>query len=235
MPDLRCIVVCEGSSDFPFINSIIQYVAGLNNKTAEAILLAPDVDATGKYEKFGYEGVKRWCKYNLNQYQQFGRNKIGSLLAWHSADLLLIHMDADIADRIELDGVYFNGQIADRKNWCSRSLDSWLGVIKASVDINYVIPTFQIESWLLATFDNLSNPEVFPVAISNYETISDVETKLLALKYGEDKEKPGRLYKEKNLFETNPNYAKRLLANIDIASSRCSELADFQRLIAGYC
>ncbi|HEY6872365.1 MAG TPA: hypothetical protein VI298_06530 [Geobacteraceae bacterium] len=236
MADFSCIVVCEGSSDFSFIEGIIKHIGSLHNKVFEAILLAPEIDATsGKHQRFGYEGVKNWCKYQSSQFHNFGKNKVGSLLAWHDANLILIHLDADIADKIDINQAQFNGRVKDRRNWCSDALDNWFGVLKDNINYNYIIPTWQIETWLLATFDNITNPVESPVALTDYETILDVESKLLSLGYREDLEKPGRLYKEKNLFATNSKYVPRLLANLPTATSRCSELLNFENILSGYC
>ena len=232
MSDVRCLVVCEGSSDYSVIAGIIKEIGRLKGKNFKSILLAPELDATsGRYEKFGYEGVKNWCRYHNCQYAQLGRNKIASLLAWHSADLVFIHLDADIADNIALEDLLFSGEIKDRKDWCCRALDLWLGAIQSQVKCFFIVPTMQIETWLLATFDNITNPDVFSVELADYELVIDVEKKLLAIGYDVYKEKPGRIYKEKSLYENDSRYVPRLINKLDVASSRCQELTNFMRII----
>ncbi len=236
MSDVRCLVVCEGSSDHSVIEGIVKEVGRSKGKNFQSILLAPELDATSdRYEKFGYEGVKNWCQYNNCQYSQFGRNKIASLLAWHSADLIFIHLDADIADRLELNRLFFSNGIKNRKEWCCKVLDSWFGDLKNHIKCFYVVPTMQIESWLLATFDNVTNPSVFSVEIEDYELVIDVEKKLLAIGYDEDREKPGRIYKEKSLYEKDKRYVPRLIDKLDVASIRCSELSNFIRILENNC
>lgn len=238
MPEIRCLVICEGSSDFAFIDGVIRQITKKRNIMVDTILIKPELDATSGrtiYERFGYKGVENWCRKQLAMLRARGRSEIGTLAAFHNADIVLVHLDADIADSLDINDTKFVGGIKDRRNWCATALDNWLGIVKSQANVKYVIPTVQIETWLLSTFDNNSNPEIFSVSITDYEQIEDVENLLLKLAYHEDTEKPGRLYKERNLFETDSKYVPRLVNDLDKASSRCSELALFVDTISAYC
>ncbi|WP_298267348.1 hypothetical protein, partial [Geobacter sp.] len=122
-----------------------------------------------------------------------------------------------------------------RREWCARGIDLWLGTAKTAINFQYVIPTLQIETWLLATYDPDTFTGLFPEGISDYESITNVESLLLSMGYEEDKEKPGRLYKQKTLFENNVIYVPRLLRYIDKSTARCKELFNFKQLIENYC
>jgi len=226
-------VVCEGSSDFAIIKGVMKHIASIQGKKIKATLLEPQYDATtGSHDKFGYTQIRAWCKKADYLKKTKGRDWIGQLLTLSKADFLLIHMDTDIAQELALNGTSFSGDFKHRRLWCNDALDSWLGLAKGC-DCHYVLPTWQIESWLLATFDEVSNPGVFPVAIADYESIQDVEQKMLLLGYQEDTRKPGRIYKERRLYSENQSYLSRLLNNYLIAASRCDELKNFESLMIG--
>ncbi len=227
----RCLVVCEGSSDFAIIEGVMKHIASIHGKTIEATLLEPQYDATtSTHDKFGYTQILAWCKKAAYLKQTKGRDWIGQQLALSKSDFLLIHMDTDIAQNLELNNSFFSGDFKNRRPWCNDSLNSWLGSAKGS-DCHYVLPTWQIESWLLATYDKVNSPSVFHSCVADYESLQDVETLLLRLGYQEDLHKPGRIYKEKSLYAEDPRYLLRLRDNFSIAMSRCDELNNYQSLL----
>ncbi len=226
------MVVCEGSSDFSFIEGIIKKLGNDLKVNAEAVLLEPQFDATiGRHNKFGYEGVKAWCNHKRLIRQTKGADVIGTLLALSNADFLLIHLDSDIADKIEVNSIAFSGAVKERRQWCHSALDNWLGIAKDEMYNHYLIPTWQIETWLLSTFDKDNSPHVFSSEIMDYEEICNVEELLLQLGYAEDFEKKGRLYKERELFSSNPQYVPRLLQMLDKVEKSCEEFSRFKKLI----
>jgi len=227
----RCLVVCEGSSDFAIIEGVMKHIASIHGTEVEATLLEPQYDATtGKHDKFGYTQIRAWCKKAAYLQQTKGRDWIGQQLTLSKSDFLLIHMDADIAQNLEINNSFFSGDYKSRRSWCNDSLNSWLGLAKGN-DCYYVLPTWQIESWLLATYDEINSPSVFHSSVADYESIQDVETQLLLLGYQEDSRKPGRIYKERHLYSKDLNYLPRLQNNFSIATSRCDELNRFQSLL----
>ncbi|NVN97539.1 hypothetical protein HXX01_04940 [Candidatus Nomurabacteria bacterium] len=232
MKQIKCLVVCEGSSDFSFIEGVITKLGKDLNVTSEAILLEPQFDTTtGRHLKFGYEGVKAWCNHKRIIKQTRGSDIVGTLLALSNADFLLIHLDADIADKIEINSNLFTGSIKDRRQWCRDALDNWLGFAKNELNNHYLIPTWQIETWLLSTFDEVDAPHVFTGKITDYEEICNVEELMLQLGYMEDLEKKGRLYKERELFSSNSKYVPRMLQMLDKVESSCEEFKRFKETI----
>ena len=228
MADFKCLVVCEGSSDFAIIEGLFEHVSSETGKEFEIVLTEPQLDATGKkHQKFGYEGVKSWCLHKKHKYEQQGVDFIGSMMTLSQADCLLIHLDTDIAERVSCssDANVYNGT-GDRRSWCHAAVDYWFGAVKDGQNIIYLLPTYQIESWILATHD-LEPPE------TNYERINDAEARMVAMGYKEDNTKPGRLYKEYTLYQKHPDYLNRLIAEIDVASGRCPELSEIINYLEG--
>ncbi len=227
--DLKFEIVCEGSSDLAVIEEIILNVSKTLNRSFKVNRLRPRVDATGKYERYGYSNVKSWCDYHKNQLEKHNVDKIGAMLTLAKSDYLLIQIDGDVADKIEINDCKYNPTEKKRRDWCSDCMDVWLGMakIKNAGKIRYVIPTYQIETWILATYDETTSPSVFPDHIADYETISDVETKLISLGYEVREKKPTRIYKEYKMFKNNEAYIPRILNNLDTVQQRCAELKNF--------
>lgn len=236
--DKKFLVVCEGPSDFPIIDGIIQSVAKSRNKKFKVQLLEPQVDATtAKADPFGWTEVRRWCQtYSIKSDHEIAhlpapiraslkRKNWEALLAISNADFLLIHMDTDIAEKLETP---FDVSNSTRKEHCEQHLNRWLGITTSKPNCRYVLPTYAIETWLLATYDNVTSPSVFPTPVTDYETIHDIEAKLISLGYA----KNGRKLK-KNLmrYRENEKYLPRLLAYIENSKARCSELSGFTEFL----
>lgn len=232
--DKKFLVVCEGPSDFPIIDGIIQSVAKSRNKKFKVQLLEPQVDATtAKADPFGWTEVRRWCQtYSIKSDHDIShlpeairdslkRKNWEALIAISNADFLLIHMDTDIAEKLEN---LFDVTKTTRKEHCEQHLNRWLGITTSKPNCRYVLPTYAIETWLLATYDNVTSPGVFPVPVADYETINDVEAKLISLGYARNGSK---LKKSLKRYRDNEKYLPRLLASIEKSKMRCSELSNF--------
>ncbi|MBF0284913.1 MAG: hypothetical protein HQL51_10695 [Magnetococcales bacterium] len=216
-PEVRTYqVVCEGSSDFALIEGIIADAGKRAGREFRANLLQPQMDATrGGYEPGGWNNVERWCRRNQ------GKRLLG-MLAFASA--LFIHMDTDIAHEIMQDGETFaEGGGVSRRRWCECALNGWLGWSQTAPGVYYVLPTHQIETWLLATYPLSSLQTHFtPPEDENFETIRNVESILLKFGFAEDRDKPGRLYKEFAAYQKK--HLPLLLSNASLARRRCGEL-----------
>lgn len=232
MQNILCLVVCEGSTDFVLIDEIIKHVGSTVNKKIEANLVYPPVDSTsGNVSQGGWSGVQTWCKQNATQ-RQSGQDRVGALLAFTGAAFIIIHLDTDIAHLLEVNGQKFTGSLGQRRGWCKRALGQWLGIYARSARIRYVLPTKQIETWILATFDEDSKPDIFPKAVKNYQRIEDVEARLLGLGYEEDSERPGRIYKQATIYRDNPRYAQRVIENFGAVKGRCKEARKFFGMVS---
>lgn len=215
----RILVVCEGPTDFEIIKKVVETVDP--HEKLELSLLEPVLDATsGGFERYGWGGVERWCrKYAVPP-------KLSNLMAF--SDCLLIQLDADIASQINLPNQQMKNSIPGRKAWCGQAIDYWLGVNRKTFTkpVVHLVPAWQMETWLLATYDQRSSPGVFSKPIANYESMKDVEPKLIALGYEEDRNKPGRLFKTQQLYQGH-KYAPRITSHLTPARQRCPELEKF--------
>lgn len=201
------LLVCEGPTDEPIFQAIADK---LSNKTNiyKFNMIAPQIDATsGSADSFGWGNVCNWCIAN--------NNKIDMFLEFDGAESLFIHMDTDIAGDIDPD---YTKKGVSARQCCENRLNNCLGVNTAPNNCHYILPTQKTETWLLAQYDNLTHPSVFSHAIVNYESISDVDQKLIAIGYSQKK---GKLRKEINKYMA---YGKSLANNLLIARNRCIEL-----------
>ena len=223
VPDKKILVVCEGPSDFALIEGIINHAGKQSGLNFQAELLKPQLDATSRrHEKFGYEGVKSWCKSNRYLKDSFGRDRIGSIMTIARADYLLVHVDTDIAESLKINGRLFEQHA--RREWCEINLNNWLGAAKPHLHCHFLLPSYQIETWILATH-NLANTD------PDYELLAEVEERLLELGYKKDNTKVNRIYKELQLYKTHPQYLPRVLAELTQAKNKCQELDDFLTFI----
>lgn len=218
------LVVCEGSSDFALLEGVIQQAGRNLGENFQAELIAPSPDATGSERRFGWSRVKDWCQGN--------HRRIGAVLTLRPADAFFIHMDTDIAGEIQQDGEYFSEDTGmDRRRWCECAMNQWIGVARSGV--HWVLPTYQIETWLLATFDaHTAPPDFAPLLDRDYQEIPNVEEWLLKAGFKEDRKRPGRVYKEETLYRKD--YLQTLLNNVERVRRRCAEFDLLQQTLARY-
>ena len=198
---MKCLLVCEGGTDIP----ILQAIAAAHGH--EVRTLAPSLDATsGRYERFGWGRVVAWCENNQRRAQMY--------LAFSNAELLLLHVDTDVAEQIDGN---FAAKGLSRRDCCEARLNVALGVGQMPPFCHYVLPTMAIETWLLALHDNQGHPQTFATQLSDYESYSDPESMLVSIGY---QQKNGRLLKSVALYE---RYAEDLAANLPLVRRRCAE------------
>ena len=231
MSDWTALVVCEGSSDLALIEAVVAHAGRLRGKSFRVKELKRERDATsGGFETFGWKEVRRWCLRQRHLKQSSGRDEIGQYLALAPADCLLIHLDTDIAEEIHQRDGFAVCPPADRNAHCRHAVGQWLGVHAHKPEIRLILPTHQIETWLLATYD--SSPLTPAFGPAEYEAIHNVEAHLLGLGYDEDREKPGRLYKQHALYKDDDRYGPRLCRHLALAAERCPELFRFHAHLA---
>ena len=197
---MRFMVVCEGASDIP----VLRAAAAAYQHEVEP--LKPSGDATSGYERFGWREVLRWCTNHGGKAQL--------LLGLFNCDLLLVHMDTDIA--VEMVPGYADKGLS-RRQCCEAQLNKALGVGSAPSWCYYVLPTMATETWLLALHDNQTHPKVFTSQLDNYEDYPDPEQMLLAIGY---KARGNRLDKSHALYT---DYASELAQKIPQVRHRCAE------------
>jgi len=234
----KVLVVCEGHTDFVFIEGIFNHLGASIGKKFQLQMIAPQVDATtGAAEQHGWTGVKRWCELNaikdpssLGHLPEQIRRAVlcknwEAIVVASNADLLLVQLDTDITKEIDKN---FNPSIESRRDFCARQLNKWLGIVSDMPSCKYLLPTYAIENWLLATYDATNAPDVFCTTPNNYEIIFDVESRLLALGYPK---KGGRLRKTVLKYKNDDRFLKRLINHLDVCINRCPELDSFVNMI----
>ena len=199
---MKCLLVCEGGTDIPVIRAIAEAHGH------EVQPLAPSLDATsGRYEQFGWNRVMAWCENTRSRKAQM-------LLAFSNAQLLLLHIDTDVAEQIDSG---FTAKGLSRRECCEARLNTALGVGQMPPFCHYVLPTMAIETWLLALHDSQEHPQTFATQLSNYEDYQDPESMLMSIGLQQEN---GRLLKSVSLYE---RYAKDLVANMPLVRQRCAE------------
>ncbi|MBF0610943.1 MAG: hypothetical protein G8345_09020 [Magnetococcales bacterium] len=219
------LVVCEGSSDFALIEGIL-LEAGERLKTSfKAELIAPSPDATrDEDKKHGWSQVKNWCR-------NYSRH-MGSILALKPAHGYFIQMDTDIAELIHQDGEGYQPSCGlTRRRWCECAMQQWLAAARLPTHaLHLLLPTYRIENWLLAAYaDQLPSQKFTPPVHNDYETLQETDTWLLQVGFKEDREKPGKIYKEETLYREK--HLPTLLKNRTLIQQRCSEFNYFQTLL----
>lgn len=232
--DLECLVVCEGSTDYEIIKGIVENIGKQLNSRFVTRLLAPRQDATsGTLECFGWTRVKEWCEHHRNAHNK-GNDPIGALLSFIDNGIVLIQFDTDIAQEITLNSnnsiQSFSGNEEDRKEWCNKACKIWLGGCSSNSRISFLLTTWQLETWILAAFDEKTHPAIFTNSIVNYEQIPDVESKLINMGFA-SKSASGRKRLKKKPDTYRNKYLPIILNNISAIQQRCPEFAAFIKLL----
>ena len=214
---MRFLLVCEGASDIPIIQAVVE----AHRHELEVLVPPPDV-TRGSHQKFGWTSVVDWCRKNRSTE---GQREIDSWLAFSGAALLLLHMDTDVAEQID-PGYAANG--LSRRQCCEQRLNKALGTSQAPSWCHYVLPTMATETWLLALHDNQTHPKVFTTQLTNYEAYPDPESMLLAIGYAA---RDGSLDKSDQCYK---EYARQLVQHIPQVQQRCAEFDALCSKLEGY-
>lgn len=152
----------------------------------------------------------------------------------YCSDATIIAMDADIAEEISNHHkgplsssgtcLSFDPSIQSRRDYCKISIESWLNIKeKDDEKLILVLPTYAIETWLLAIHCNRTNPDVFSCSCKNYEEIPEPADMLVRLGYKSHK---GSIIKSKKEYE---KHAQNFGHNMYRSVRRCPELCTFVR------
>ena len=191
------LLVCEGPTDAHVIKEIASHHSNA------VTLIAPQLDATsGTYVSHGYGKVLNWCKANTT-------SKIQALLAFSGRDsIFIIHLDTDIANNI-----YRGSDTSlNARQRCEHRLNSELNAILQPINTYYILPTQNIETWILASMD-LSVIDNNNAQVNDYETISKNNVNIILSNAGFKKE-----------VKKYPGYGKKIASRIQKCSALCGEL-----------
>lgn len=159
----RIALVAEGVTDYEVLNAAIETM--LNSRSFVLTLLQSEGSIAftggGNAGPFGggWKGVYRWCL----QAAQRGGGKLSGDPLFYGQDLLLIHLDADVAceDPVnsefpipELDGVLPCEQPCPPPEATTNSLRnvmlSWIGETQIPSETVFCTPSKSIEAWVMA-------------------------------------------------------------------------------------
>lgn len=203
------LLVAEGETDVIIFQAIAQHFSsGQDSLNIES--LAPQKDATSTgYPPHGFGQVKNWCLAN--------KNKIQMLIDFSGANGLLIQMDTDIALQIN------KGCTKTPRQCCEDKLNEAFATHHEPERCHYILATQNTETWLLASHDNYTALDLLLQEVTNFESLSDTEDRLIALGYPSKKIKTGR--KKLNKKPTKYSaYSQMLIKNLPLARTRCQEL-----------
>lgn len=242
------LVVSEGVSDFEVLKIMISKIGELIGIRFEFELISPAEDETTRVrERGGWGNVRAWCRVNgccFNDANDFTDQDRLSLrqaglfpdfiprrearprwpihLAMVGASCLIVHLDADIAEKISDQDKSFVDTGLGKKDYCRNVLQTWLGSPE-NRELLYVIAAQCVESWFLAMYDKRTNPDCFSSEKVNYEEIDDVVERLIRIGYdvfsnGEN----GHSTVDKILL--TEKFGDRLRENYELIESRCPEV-----------
>ncbi|WP_337238810.1 hypothetical protein [Vibrio cholerae] len=243
MKKVKYLLVCEGPTDVAFLKRLSSQLG--KDLGAEVTIqeLSPQRDATtGEWPAHGWNAVRTWCKSwsvksdddlaNIpNHFVELAKRRTWKALVNNtSADGLIIQMDTDIAEHItDLDERFPNTAL-NRREFCEQALLNWINETETSREKPFLLlPSYAIETWLLALYD--PSESVFSDLKTgfNYEDIVNLEDRLISLGFSSKKKKGVvRLAKKDNQYV---NYADRVFINFKTVKSRCSEAEKFESFL----
>jgi hypothetical protein len=158
MSDLRIALVAEGPTDKIAIEAFLSAI------TERSFILTPlQPEALNAFGGFGQSGsgwcgIARWCRSKAAA--GFGSFETDPTMKMF--DLLIIHIDGDVADKQYTDcGSNFPGaglpldlnrtEVAQRAERLENILCGWLGIQKPGSRTVFCIPHLSMEAWVVAS------------------------------------------------------------------------------------
>ncbi|MDM8547548.1 hypothetical protein [Candidatus Venteria ishoeyi] len=244
--ELEFLLVCEGPTDIAFLKNLTAKIGAQFNTAINIRELAPQRDATtGRYPPFGWTKVKAWCelycKPDITEQASTVPQTYSHTYYWKAllldSDGLIIQMDTDIAEKITDFTTHFDeNYLGTRRDFCNEAILYWLNETQQTIDKAYLLlPSFAIETWLLAShdpgdviFQDLEQP-------FDYEALSDFEDRLVnhgySSRFNNRKNKPC-LEKKKELYT---DYANTVFAQLDNILTRCQEANKYYQFLSENC
>lgn len=206
------LLVAEGVTDI----IVFEAIANLSDNEINFVVMAPQRDATsGTYKAHGFRQVMNWCNTN--------RNKIQTFIDFSKASALFVHMDTDIAKQINKTCIALGHR---QRECCVEALNKSFSSNNEPKRCYYILPTQNIETWLLASYEHSGN---CLSKTKNYESITNPEQRLIDLNLPQPSQnKQKKLDKAPKKYEL---YAQQLIKKLSLARSRCAELERLCTLI----
>ena len=147
----RVAIVCEGPSDRAIIEAILDHYLD----EYESLAIQPPVSAVGGDAGplgGGWKGVCLWCTQEVS-----GSSGIEPVLA--NADILVIHVDTDVAGEVEIMRMRPCPPPGDSANEIRALILTWLGLTQVPGQVVLCVPSMASETWVLVAL-YLSDPSV---------------------------------------------------------------------------
>lgn len=223
MSDLRIGLVAEGETDYVIIEAALKAILPI---PFVMNLLQPD--KTYPKTGGGWCGVNKWC----SAYKARGASSLKTDTTLQRFDLIILHVDADIAEKNYADcGKVWSSDSAHNKwtplptanlpcppvhtaiNIVSKAILSWLGITALDACTVLCIPSKASEAWLIAAAFSPDHR-----LQQNIECHPKLETALAALP------------KSERIRKCIPEYrkhAKTITANWEGVTRTCSQAGEF--------
>lgn len=144
MKPLKVGLVTEGPTDNLLLQELLNHLVGVEH---HFLTLQPKQSETPGFGEYGggWKGVRAWCQdYRTKHFQEIEKLQL---------DLLIIHLDADVAREKE---IACTCPCPPAQNTC-KALDqcvrNWLQIYVTS-NLVLCLPADNMETWVLAAFDN---------------------------------------------------------------------------------
>lgn len=235
----KFLLVCEGPTDVAFIKEISRRFGDDSGQEIDVIEMSPQKDATsGQWPSHGWSAVRSWCKAYKKKtegdladvppgfVELLRRRYWKSVVEFSGADGLIIQMDTDIAEKISDLDVGYEDSSLGRREYCRNAVFYWLGEDDAVGEKAYMLlPTYAMESWVLAIHDQSENVFNDLDKPFDYEAVHDFEERLVQLGYPSKKVQEGRRLKKR--YGSYSRYAGLVFQKLDLVRDRCSEAEGF--------
>jgi hypothetical protein len=226
MSELRIALVAEGPTDYEVIQAALKAVL-----PQPFVMVQLQPEATGGMMGTGWCGVLKWC-------QAAGQRHRGSLDTDPTLvgfDLLIVHLDVDVASKQYADCGTLVADIAQQHHWqdlpCAQQcppvsdtvdllamvIESWLGQSTVSVRTILCLPAQSSGTWLAAAV----LAEAHPLLVESECNLS-LESRLGQLPLKERIKKTTREYRL---------HAPRITAEWEQVKQVCTQAEHFEQLV----
>ncbi len=229
MSDLRIALVAEGPTDYEVIQAVLQSVLA---KPFTMVQLQPE--ATQGIMGAGWCGVLKWCQA-AHQRHQLHHGSLDTDPTLVGFDLIIIHLDVDVASKQYGDCGGALPAIAQHSNWgslpCKQPcppvsdtvdflgvvIKSWLGQVTPGDRTLFCLPAQSSDTWLAAAVLDSSDP-----LLANAECELNLESRL------EQLPKAQRIKKTKRDYEKHAAHITQKWLQV---KQICTQAEDFERLV----
>jgi hypothetical protein len=226
MSELRIALVAEGPTDYEVIQAALKAVL-----PEPFVMIQLQPEATGGMMGTGWCGVLKWCQAA----QQRHSGSLDTDPTLIGFDLLIVHLDVDVASKQYADCGTLVADIAQENNWrdlpCAqqcppisstvdllvKAIESWLGQSTGGDRTLFCLPAQSSGTWLAAAV----LPSTHPLLVDSECNLS-LESRLGQLPLKERIKKTTREYRL---------HAPRITAQWEQVKQVCTQAEHFEQLV----